>query len=79
MQTESETKIAGSGKLWIMLFILAALIYLVDFFFYGQRIYNIAGAFGFGLMAFGAWKNEKIASNSGAVIVIAAIASKYLL
>ena len=39
----------------------------------------MAGAFGFGLMAFGGWKTSKIASNLGAVLVIGAIAAKYLL
>jgi len=79
MQSKSEAKNSGSNKLWIALFIFAATIYLADFLFYGQRIHDIAAAFGFALAAFGTWKSNQIALNSGGVIAVAAIASKYLL
>jgi len=74
-----ERKNNKNSKLWLTLFIVAGLIYLIDFIFYGQRIHDIAGASGFGLMAFGAWKNDKIASNLGGLLVVGAIAAKYLL
>lgn len=79
MQPESETGSPGGKKIWLALFIIAATAYLIDFTFYGQRIHDIVGASGFGLMAYGTWKNNKIAANSGAALVFAALASKFLL
>lgn len=78
MQTKSESKVAGSGKLWITLYIIAGSIYLLDFSFYGRHLYDLAAASGFALLAFGAYKNDNVAGTAGAVLALGGIAAKLL-
>lgn len=78
MQTKSEAKNTGSDKLWTTFYIIAGSIYLLDFSFYGRHFYNLAAASGFALLAFGAYKNDKVAGTAGAVLALGGIAVKVL-
>lgn len=64
--------------MWFVLFALIITGYLINFAFYGQHIRDMAGATGFVLMAYGMYKDHKIAGLSGAALVLGSIAVKYL-
>lgn len=67
----------SSNKVFVVVAAVLAIVNLVDYVFYGQQLRNLAGAAGFGLMAFGAHKHRNWASIAGAVIAIGALVLKY--
>ena len=65
-------------KVFVSAFILFAVINLIDFAFYVQNLRNLAGAAGFGLMAYGHRKEIAAASIIGTVLALGSIVVKYL-
>lgn len=66
-----------SNRVFLTFFLLFAAINLVDFAFYGASHRNLLGAAGFGLMAYGCWKDTRAISAIGAVLALGSILVKY--
>jgi hypothetical protein len=66
------------NRVFVAVFILFAVINLIDFAFYGQNLRNLAGSVGFSLMAYGHHKEVHFASIAGAVLALGSIVVKYL-
>lgn len=69
---------ATRKNIFLALFLLFAVINLIDFTFYGQSLRNLLAAAGFSLMAYGWHKDNRSASIVGAVLALGAILAKYL-
>jgi hypothetical protein len=46
-----------SAKVFIVVATILSAVNLVDFFFYGRHLYDLLGGVGFGLWAFGTYRN----------------------
>lgn len=71
-------RMSTPSKVLVLVAVVLAAINLADFAFYGQQLRNLAGAAGFGLMAFGTYKNINWASIAGAALALGAIVLKYV-
>ena len=88
MNSISKAPMTGFAKFALVLFVVCGAIRFTDFIFYGQELHNLLSGVGFALMSFGVYTNGfakeainpagRYASIAGAVMVIAAIAIRYL-
>ncbi|MDI6402959.1 hypothetical protein QLX67_13205 [Balneolaceae bacterium ANBcel3] len=87
MDDEKNTESQATGgkkfsvyeRIFIPLFIVFAIIALIDFIVIDQKLYHLTRAVGFGLFAYGAYKNHPLAGGAGAVFVIGSLVAKYVL
>ncbi len=68
---------ATKNRVFVVVFVVFAAINLIDFALYGQNLRNLAGAAGFGLMAYGYHKESHFASIVGALLALGSILVKY--
>jgi len=68
-----------NNKIFVVVAVVLAAIFLFDFIFYGMQLRNLASTSGFALLAYGAYKDESVASFLGAVLVIGGFVIKYFL
>ena len=88
MNSISKAPITGSAKFMLVAFVILGVIRLADFIFYGQELRDLIAGIGFALMSFGIYKNGfgkdasdlpgRYASIAGIIMVLAAIAMRYL-
>lgn len=66
------------NKVLLGLLIVFAILNAIDFVFYGMSLHNLVACIGFLLSAWGTWSARKGLAILGAIMVIGAVAWKYL-
>lgn len=89
MNSISRSPLSGIAKVMLVLFVVVGAIRLVDFIFYGRELRDLIAGVGFALMGYGMYKNGlarealdpggRYASIAGVVLVLVAIAMRYLM
>ena len=88
MSSISKAPISGIAKVMLVIFVLAGVIRIVDFIFYGYEIRNLIAGIGFALMSYGLYKNGlakealdpsgRYASIAGIILVLLSVAVRFL-
>jgi len=74
--TDGSQRSRGSGII-ITLLIVAAAINFIDFVFYGQNLYNLTGAAGFAIAAYGTYRRMRLAEAIGGIAAMGSILVKH--
>lgn len=52
------------ARVMLVLMAVFSVVHAIDFIFYGQKLRSVLAAVGFGLMAYGAWRNPMDQANA---------------
>ena len=58
------------SRVMLVLMVVFSVVHALDFIFYGQKLKSVLAAVGFGLMAYGGWRNpmDQAAEDGGPAI-----------